>query len=237
MVSRTFRVSELLRALNLSGVPVNLSTTQGGSRNSLDVSPVVSGAPLTGFNSTALDVILGVKLYANAVGVANSALLNSVAVGATQALATAPFGSQGVALAQSGVDNSLTVNQRYQGNLVHPQEGLPTFIEKQSFAPTSVAAATAETVEATGAIVLALGDRVWYHLSAGPVTTLTTAADTLTYVALKGATSGTYYDVAFLEANKNGSFHVPQAEKLNIVARNQDTAAHTFSGSWWALAK
>jgi len=130
-------------------------------------------------------------------------------------------------------DTSGRLRVRIDAGWIQPN----TLTEKQSFAPVSVAASTAETVQNTGGVTLALGQIVFYQISAGPVTTLTTAADTLTYVAIKGATSGNYYAVAFLEQVVSGSFPMPVAEKLNIVVRNQDTAAHAFSGMWTSMVQ
>jgi hypothetical protein len=92
----------------------------------------------------------------------------------------------------------------------------------------SVAAATVETVEATS-LAGSIGQEVLFCLSAGPVG-LTTVADTLTYVAIKGTTSGIYYAFCFAgQGPVTGRFKMQQNETLGIVVRNQDTIAHIFS--------
>lgn len=112
---------------------------------------------------------------------------------------------------------------------------LATLVEQQSFAPTSVAAATAEGIVNTGAVTLALGQRVAYNLSGEPGTV--TGAGLFIYVAVKGATSGNYYAVCQSGASVSGFFTVSQAEKLNIVRRNSDgTNAHVLSGYWQAMS-
>lgn len=106
--------------------------------------------------------------------------------------------------------------------------------EVQDWAPTSLAAASAEASKATGAVQLAVGDRVSYSLSGG-TGVLTTPGNDLVYVAIKGATSSKYYALAFQGETVAGVFDAPTAEKLNIVARNQDTVAHSMSGHWQAV--
>lgn len=110
-------------------------------------------------------------------------------------------------------------------------------VDAQQFAPTSVANGTVETAEANGAVnIPALGARLYYALSVDSA--IVTAADVLVYTAIKGHTSATYYFVQMgpgsiaMEVN-----FIPQggiAEKIDIVARNQDTVAHGMAGSWGA---
>lgn len=134
-----------------------------------------------------------------------------------------------------GLFSVISDNEAFQispgvGVIQQPQG--PTVVTDEQNILASIAAATVETVEVAGVTALPSGTRVQGILTMqGP---LTTAADVLTYVALKGATSGIYYAIAFAGQIMFVDFYIMQttAEKLNIVARNQDTAAHEFHSHW-----
>jgi hypothetical protein len=103
------------------------------------------------------------------------------------------------------------------GNGVYGSPGVVLFL-----APTSYAT-QAETVEATSTSV-PVGTVVFFSIAMlGP---LTTVADVLTYVAIKGATSGTYYAACGPLDSATGSFVMAASEDLTIVVRNQDTTSH-----------
>jgi hypothetical protein len=112
---------------------------------------------------------------------------------------------------------------------------LATLVEDDDFPPTSLVAGAAEAIKTTGTVTLAVGQRVFYNLSGEPGTV--TGAGLFVYVAIKGATSNKYYAVCQAGSSVSGTFDVPTAEKLNIVARNSDaTNAHVFSGHWTAMS-
>lgn len=99
-----------------------------------------------------------------------------------------------------------------------------------SVAPAVINAATVETVEAAGVNNSVLGGYMNIVLSMEGA--IATVADQLTYVAVKGATSGRYYAVCFAPGQLTARIDTPfTPEKLNIVARNQDTVGHGFAGS------
>ncbi len=106
------------------------------------------------------------------------------------------------------------------------------FVESESLPPTSVAAASLEAVQITGTEVIDAGYLLAFQVNGGP-NALTTAANNLTYIAIKGLT-GKYYGVGFAQQINAALFTIPNADKINIVTRNQDTAAHVFSGYWQA---
>jgi hypothetical protein len=110
------------------------------------------------------------------------------------------------------------------------------FIEKESFKPTSIAAGSgsaAETTQITGSETIDVGYIVSWELNGGNAP-LTTATDQAVYIAIKGV-SGTYYGVAYNQQVNGGIFTMPNADKINIVTANQDTATHTMNGYWHAV--
>lgn len=97
-------------------------------------------------------------------------------------------------------------------------------------APASIASATGETVEATGAANSVAGGYMNIVLSMEGV--IATAADVFVYIAVKGATSGRYYAVCFAPGVVSVRMDTPfTPEKMNIVARNQDTVAHGMAAA------
>ena len=100
----------------------------------------------------------------------------------------------------------------------------------------SVTSASAEVAQATGATSSTVGNLVTYNLAC-QAGLLTTAADNLTYVAIKGKTSGFYYAAAFLASVTSGQFWVAATEQLEIVTRNEDTVIHAMFGSFVEVPK
>lgn len=104
-----------------------------------------------------------------------------------------------------------------------------TLIEDEFLAPTALAT-TAEAVQVAGTTVIPVGSLVRASLLAA-VPSITTAGDILIYIAIKGHTSNTYYAVGTAGSSFH-SFRIAQSEKLDIVARNQDTTAKQVSAHW-----
>ncbi len=105
------------------------------------------------------------------------------------------------------------------------------YVEDESFAPTAIGAATVETVQVTGKETMDSGYRVEGQVNGGSVA----ATGVFTYIAIKGATTGRYYAVAFALQINALIFTVPTPDKLNIVTRNSDAAtAHTMTAYWQA---
>lgn len=113
---------------------------------------------------------------------------------------------------------------------------LATKISSGYLAPTDVANGTAETVGVTGSgSVPPTGSRIYFVLSLNG--TLTTLTDDLTYVAIKGHTSGNYYAVQMGPGSASGFFDMAEtSETLDIVYRNADTVHHGVSGSYVAMS-
>lgn len=136
-------------------------------------------------------------------------------------------GNAGLILNQDGTD----------ANLITMYGGPQTFDDEQSIPPVSQATAT-ETVQQAGATVVGKGHIIEYHLS-GLVGPITTAADVLTYVALKGHGTATYYAVCGSGATAYGRkvMATVGGEKLDIVSRNQDTTAKGWAAYWLAYGQ
>jgi hypothetical protein len=100
--------------------------------------------------------------------------------------------------------------------------------------PSVIAMESAEAALVTGAGSVGPGDLVEYALSfQGP---LTTSTDIGSYIAIKGATSGKYYAVCYVNQALSGTFNmVETGETLNIVAANADTVNHGAAGSFVAV--
>ncbi len=109
--------------------------------------------------------------------------------------------------------------------------GTTTKVSSKYMAPANIGAASAEATVSAGVGTVAVGTRVTFNLSfSGP---LTTPADTLAYIAIKGHTSGNYYASVGPGGALSGYFDmVETGEALDIVARNQDTVAHTIAASY-----
>jgi hypothetical protein len=110
------------------------------------------------------------------------------------------------------------------------------FVESESFAPTAIAAGSGsatETTQTAGTEALNIGYLVEGLLNGGP-TALTTAADTLAYICIKGRPSKKYYAVAFVQQIVGFNFTIALTDRIDIVTANQDTAAHTMTGYWQA---
>lgn len=135
-------------------------------------------------------------------------------------------GVDGAGNAQVSIKKPLTAN----GDLVAVGVfGGETQVDLVLLAPASIASATGETVEATGANATVNPSVAYYSLTmSGP---LATAADVLTYIAIKGHTSGDYFVICAPGTSVSGWIPCPfAAEKLDIVARNADTVAHLIAG-------
>ena len=117
-----------------------------------------------------------------------------------------------------------------------PTGAAATFTDTKQLVPTSIAASTTETVETSGANTLATGTLVEYNLTCEGSGAIASTSGLFIYVALKGATSGTYYAVATIGTTISGEFHIPASEKINIVVRNSDgTDAHVMSAYWTSV--
>lgn len=116
---------------------------------------------------------------------------------------------------------------------------LATLGVTNSFAPTSIAATTAETVEGTaGGVAVVIGTRVFFALScAGADDAVTAVSGAFVYVALKGVTSGRYYAMAQYGEALQGHFDAPQSENVEIVVRNSlVTGAVVMHGAFWSMS-
>lgn len=104
-----------------------------------------------------------------------------------------------------------------------------TLVEKEAFAGT-LAAPTAETNENVGTTTIPVGARVAYNLAYSGSPVATANGD---YVGLRGATSNTLYAIAMSGQAVAGTFDMPTAEKLNIVAANADAATTHLAAAYW----
>lgn len=99
------------------------------------------------------------------------------------------------------------------------------------FGPIIVAINTAETIEST--VTVTKGQIVYYTLSMGGKQAGDVAL--LVYVALKGATTGTYYAVT-MGNSLSGSFMVPASEVVSLVVRNA-SGANAYAMAGYAEAR
>lgn len=112
----------------------------------------------------------------------------------------------------------------------------PSVIELKAIAPQSLANGSAEAVITAGVAVVPQNTLVRFNLEmSGP---LVTAADVVSFVAVKGHTTGTRYAIALVGTAVSGSFRAPNAvaEAMDLVAANQDTVAHGISGTQESVA-
>lgn len=130
-----------------------------------------------------------------------------------------------------------TVNITWDPGWVLRQPGNPSGPAVTSVAEEdsqqSLAAAGAEIVLVTGATSIPKGTLVRFNLGfQGPIAT---AADDLCYIDIRGHASGINYAAAPIGTAIAGTFRVNQAEKLDIVARNNDSVIHfvtSYLAAW-----
>jgi hypothetical protein len=133
-----------------------------------------------------------------------------------------------------GTDNpDISVNQ------TNPLKTAPaaTAVTGGIVAPTAVGEMTVESILGTGTSSLALGQTVYFSIACSAVVEVAAATESIQYIAIKGATTGLYYALAYAGEAVSGSFPVYNAEKLNIVALNSSTATGcNVTGYWQAMS-
>lgn len=132
------------------------------------------------------------------------------------------FGPAIIAAGSVTIASSATLNVNTTAVLVA--------VDGQVFPPTSVPNATAESVVQAGSNAVPIGAIVYYRLEV--IGTLTTAADQLTYIALKGESSTAYLAFCGPSAVATGSFRMTSSEKVDIVRANADTTAKVMIAAW-----
>lgn len=108
----------------------------------------------------------------------------------------------------------------FEGGVPLAATANPTVVSEAAVPPTSIPASTAETTEATSSPTPNTGQLVRYSLTAEAGLTF----GTLSYIAIKGATSGIYYAVASSGTAISGTFRMGLSENLLLVARNASGA-------------
>ena len=230
-------VAQLVQPAPLGPVSIEYVETSGGGGGGGNVTIV---GPVDGSGNVLVDLATAVPAGANAIGSvsvsnfpATQPVSGSVAV--SNFPATQPVSGTVTVIQPTGT-NLHTVNDAGTASIgaIKPTQTV-TITEDDSFAPTSIAAATAETVEVTGSTTLTSGQLVLFSLST--TTELVTAVSgAFIYICIKGATSAKYYAVCSYGASVAYQFYVASAEKLNISVRNSlATGAVVMSGHWQAV--
>ena len=202
-------------------VTANISTQTGGQAVTIKATSPPAPVAATG---TSLDVAVtalpALPAGSNAIGT----------VGVTS-LPALPAGSNSIGTVVLGAGSAAVGTVK--------MAPLATLGVTDSFAPTSIAAATAETVQGTaGGVAVVIGTRVFFALScAGADDAVTAVSGAFVYVAMKGVTSGRYYAMAQYGEALQGQFDAPQSENVEIVVRNSlVTGAVVMHGAFWSMS-
>jgi hypothetical protein len=118
------------------------------------------------------------------------------------------------------------------GNAITKTKPLGTTTGKDVLTAQAIPDTTPESVLQAGATTYNIGVRVFFSLALAGVPT---SSDGVTYVAIKGATSGTYYAVAVIGAAVQGYFDMPTSEKLNFVSQG-GSSGHWAIGSVYGMS-
>jgi hypothetical protein len=116
--------------------------------------------------------------------------------------------------------------------------GQKTFISFGQLPPSGISPLTPETRYVAGTKWLPVGTNIYYTLDSLPQA-VTVSTDQNVYAAIKivsGVLINTYPGLAYLGNNSTDNFSLPVSGVIDIVAANNDTSIHTFSGFWLATS-